>query len=110
MQKQAPTIGFIGLGVMGGPMCRNVGRKHAAPVYAFDLNRAAVAEAGALAARSIAEVAAASDIIFLSLPGGRQVEEVCFGKDGIAGVGRRGLIVVDLSTTSVRRHARSARG
>ena len=104
MQDQAPTIGFIGLGVMGGPMCRNVGRKHPAPVYAFDLDPAAVrdaAEVGVRPARSIAEVAAASEIIFLSLPGGTQVEEVCFGKDGIAGVGRRGLIVVDLSTTSV---------
>ena len=104
MLDQAPTIGFIGLGVMGGPMCRNVVRKHPTPVHAFDLNSAALrdlAEAGARPTRSIAEVAAASDIIFLSLPGGKQVEEVCFGKDGIAGVGRRGLIVVDLSTTSV---------
>jgi 3-hydroxyisobutyrate dehydrogenase-like beta-hydroxyacid dehydrogenase len=104
MQDQAPTIGFIGLGVMGGAICRNIVRKHSAPVHAFDLNSAALRdlqEAGARPARSIAEVAAASDIIFLSLPGGKQVEEVCFGTDGIAGVGRRGLIVVDLSTTSV---------
>ena len=71
MQDQAPTIGFIGLGVMGGPMCRNVAKKHSAPVHAFDLNPAAlhdVAEAGARPARSIAEVAAASDIVFLSFP------------------------------------------
>ena len=104
MQDQAPTIGFIGLGVMGGPMCRNVVRKHPAPVHAFDLDSAALldlTEVGARPARSIAEVAAASDIIFLSLPGGKQVEEVCFGKAGIAGVARRGLIVIDLSTTSV---------
>jgi 3-hydroxyisobutyrate dehydrogenase-like beta-hydroxyacid dehydrogenase len=104
MQDQAPSIGFIGLGVMGGPMCRNVVRKHSAPVHAFELNPAALqalAEAGARPARSVADVAAASDIIFLSLPGGRQVEEVCIGKDGIATAGRRGLTVVDLSTTSV---------
>jgi 3-hydroxyisobutyrate dehydrogenase-like beta-hydroxyacid dehydrogenase len=104
MQDEAPTIGFIGLGVMGGPMCRNVIEKHPAPVHAFDLNSAALrdlAEAGARPARSIAEVAAAADVIFLSLPGGKQVEEVCFCKDGIASVGRRGLIVIDLSTTSV---------
>ena len=89
---------------MGGPMCRNVASKHGTPVHAFDLNPAAlrdVAEAGARPARSIAEVAAASDIVFLSLPGGKQVEKVCFGEDGVAGAGRRGLIVVDLSTTSV---------
>jgi 3-hydroxyisobutyrate dehydrogenase-like beta-hydroxyacid dehydrogenase len=104
MQDQAPTIGFIGLGVMGGPMCRNVVSKHATPVHAFDRNQAALhdlAEAGAQPTRSIAEVAAACDIIFLSLPGGKEVADVCFGKDGIAGVGRCGSIVVDLSTTSV---------
>lgn len=97
-------IGFIGLGVMGGPMCRNVVGKHPGPVHAFDLSQVALrelAEAGARPARSIAEVALASDIVFLSLPGGKQVEEVCLGKDGIACAGRRGTIVVDLSTTSV---------
>src|ERR1700741_1761776 len=104
MQNQGSTIGFVGLGVMGGPMCRNVARKHAAPVHAFDLNPDAVrdvVEAGARSARSVADVAAASDIVFLSLPGGKQVEAVGFGKDGIADAGRRGQIVVDLSTTSV---------
>jgi 3-hydroxyisobutyrate dehydrogenase-like beta-hydroxyacid dehydrogenase len=104
MQTQVPTIGFIGLGVMGGRMCCNVVRKHPAPVHAFDLDPAAVAAVaavGARAANSIADVAAASDIIFLSLPGGKQVNEVCFGKDGIAAKGERGRIVVDLSTTSV---------
>lgn len=104
MQQQAPTIGFIGLGVMGGPMCRNVAAKHPAPVHAFDLNPAALrgaVEAGARDGGSVAAVAAAADIVFLSLPGGGQVEQVCFGADGIAGVARRGSIVVDLSTTSV---------
>jgi 3-hydroxyisobutyrate dehydrogenase-like beta-hydroxyacid dehydrogenase len=104
MDNPAPTIGFIGLGVMGGPMCRNVARKHPAPVQGFDLSEAAVrdtTEAGVRAARSVAEVAAASDVVFLSLPGGKQVEEVCFGPGGIAAAARRGSIVVDLSTTSV---------
>jgi 3-hydroxyisobutyrate dehydrogenase-like beta-hydroxyacid dehydrogenase len=104
MQDPTPTIGFIGLGVMGGPMCCNVVRKHPAPIHAFDQNPAALRElaaAGARPTRSIAEVAAAADSIFLSLPGGKQVEEVCLAKGGIASVGRRGLTVVDLSTTSV---------
>jgi hypothetical protein len=105
MQDRAPTIGFIGLGVMGGPMCRNVARKHAGAICAFDLNEVAlrdVAAAGVRCARSVAEVAGASDIIFLSLPAGKQVEEVCFGKEGVAVVGRRGLIVVDLSDERCR--------
>ena len=104
MQNQVPTIGFIGLGVMGGPMCGNVVRKHPAPVYAYDLDPSAVADVaavGARAANSIADVAAASGIVLLSLPGGKQVDEVCFSKDGIAANGARGTIVVDLSTTSV---------
>ena len=106
MADQTPTIGFIGLGVMGGPMCRNVIRKHAAPVHAYDLNPLAVreaAEAGARAGASVAEVAAASDMVFLSLPGGQQVEEVCLGPGGLATVCRRGAIVVDLGTSGVAR-------
>jgi 3-hydroxyisobutyrate dehydrogenase-like beta-hydroxyacid dehydrogenase len=102
--QEAPTIGFIGLGVMGGPMCRNVVRKHSAAVHAYDRDAAALGEAagaGAHPKRSPAEVAAASDIVFLSLPGGKEVEAVCFGADGIANAGRRAAIVVDLSTTSV---------
>src|SRR5215467_7774609 len=104
MQNLAPTIGFIGLGVMGAPMCRNVVGKHPAPVHAFDVNPDAVrdvAASGAQVAASVEQVAAASDIVCLSLPGGQQVKEVCFGKAGIAAYGKRGLIVVDLSTTSV---------
>jgi 3-hydroxyisobutyrate dehydrogenase-like beta-hydroxyacid dehydrogenase len=104
MQKDAPTLGFIGLGVMGGPMCRNVVKKHAAPVHAFDLNAAACEEAGqagATIAATVADVAKAADIVFLSLPGGRQVEEVCLGEAGLARNGKSGLVVVDLSTTSV---------
>lgn len=104
MTDQAPTLGFIGLGVMGGPMCRNVVTKHPAPVWAFDLNAAAldeVVQAGARRAGSIAEVAQAADVIFLSLPGGKQVSAVCFGEGGIASAGKPGQVVVDLSTTAV---------
>lgn len=103
MTQASPTLGFIGLGVMGGPMCLNVVRKHPAPVVAFDLSETAldeVAGAGARRAASIAEVAAQADVIFLSLPGGKQVEAVCFGDGGIASADRP-LTVVDLSTTGV---------
>jgi len=104
MQQKTPVIGFIGLGVMGGPMCANVTKKHEGPVHAFDLSKpaldAAVA-AGARPAASIAELAKIADIILLSLPGGKQVEQVCFGANGIVGAARHGSIVIDLSTTSV---------
>lgn len=104
MQQQTPTLGFVGLGVMGGPMCRNVAAKHPGKVHAFDLSAAAlddVAEAGAIACGSVAEVAQTADIVFLSLPGGAQVREVCLGPDGLAAHGKPGMVIVDLSTTGV---------
>jgi len=97
------TIGFIGLGVMGGPMCRNIALKHAGCVLAFDLSASALealSDTKAEAAASIEALAAASDIIFLSLPGGPQVEAVC-GEGAIATYARAGTTIVDLSTTPV---------
>ena len=104
MTNAAPVLGFIGLGVMGGPMCGNVARKHAAPVHAYDMSSEALEDsvkAGAIAASTIADVAAVSDIVFLSLPSGKQVKEVCLGEGGLLSAGSPGMTVVDLSTTSV---------
>lgn len=101
MSENTPILGFIGLGVMGSGMAKNCVRKHAAPVHAFDMNPDALrdlAEAGAQAAASVAELAQNADVIFLSLPGGKQVAAVCAD---IAAHGRPGSIVVDLSTTAV---------
>src|ERR1700754_2383772 len=98
MPQTSPTLGFIGLGVMGGPMCLNVVKKHPAPVIAFDLSETAlneVVEAAPRRAASSAEVAAAAEVIFLSLPGGKQVEAVCFGDGGVASAARPGTTVVD---------------
>jgi 3-hydroxyisobutyrate dehydrogenase-like beta-hydroxyacid dehydrogenase len=99
-----PAIGFIGLGVMGAPMCRNIALKHAGDVIAFDVEPAAAASLTGTKARSVAttrEVAETADIVCLSLPGGGQVEQVCLGTDGLASAGRRPSIIVDLSTTTV---------
>jgi 3-hydroxyisobutyrate dehydrogenase-like beta-hydroxyacid dehydrogenase len=96
-----PTLGFIGLGAMGNGMARNVAAKHATPVHAFDMNAEALARVvagGALAAKGVADLAENSEIIFLSLPGGKQVAAVCAE---IAAHARPGSFVVDLSTTSV---------
>ncbi len=95
-----PTLGFIGLGVMGGGMCANLVRKSGATVRAFDMNPSAlqaIADLGAVACATVTEVAEA-DTVFLSLPGGRQVIAVC---EEIAKVARPGTVVVDLSTTAV---------
>lgn len=99
----ADTIGFVGLGVMGGPMCRNMALKHPGRVLAFDLLPAALEALGdtrAEPAASLADLAAQADVIFLSLPGGPQVEAVC-GEDALAVHARAGAVVVDLSTTPV---------
>ena len=100
-----PTIGFIGLGVMGGPMCRNIAMKHPGRVIASDINRASFDEAlaGTKAewAGSTAMLAAEADIVFMSLPGGKQVRQVCLGEGGVAAHAKGGAVVVDLSTTAV---------
>ena len=100
----AETIGFIGLGVMGGPMCRNTATKHAGEVRAFDMGAAArdaLRDTRAVVVESAAEAVRGADIVFLSLPGPAQVEAVCLGEDGILRHGKPGLLVVDLSTTTV---------
>jgi 3-hydroxyisobutyrate dehydrogenase-like beta-hydroxyacid dehydrogenase len=98
------TIGFIGLGVMGAPMCRNLARKHDGPVLAFDVAPAAresLRGSSAQCLSRIEEIWRGADIVFLSLPGGDQVEEVCLGAQGIPAQPRRPATVVDLSTTSM---------
>jgi 3-hydroxyisobutyrate dehydrogenase-like beta-hydroxyacid dehydrogenase len=99
-----PVIGFIGLGVMGGAMCRNVAMKHAGDVLAFDANPAAsevLAGTKTQHVASIAELARLADIILLSLPGGPAVEAVCLGPEGLTAGPVRPKVIVDLSTTTV---------
>lgn len=101
---KTPVIGFIGTGNIGGPMARNVALKHDGAVLVFDRNPAALQILDGTNARvmpSVAALAAEADVVFLSLPGGPQVEAVCLGDDGLAGAARRPGIIVDLSTTTV---------
>ena len=97
------TIGFIGLGVMGEPICRNLVRKSGAPVLAFDLAPEPLARLsadGAAVAASVAEVVDRSDIVFLCLPSAKHVRSV-FEGDGVLKHIRSGQVVVDLGTSSV---------
>jgi 3-hydroxyisobutyrate dehydrogenase-like beta-hydroxyacid dehydrogenase len=97
-------LGFIGLGVMGEPMCRNLAAKSGRKVIAHDLRPeplARLAAQGVASARSIAEVAAAADVIFLSLPGEPEVRAACLGKNGLLTVSRPGQVFVDCSTAPV---------
>ena len=93
-------VGFVGLGVMGGPMAMNIVRKgHELTVY--DRSPEAVARlvaAGAKAAASPKDVGAASEIVVTMLPEPQHVEQVCLGPDGIAAGLRQGGMVIDMST------------
>jgi len=96
-------IGFIGLGVMGEPICRNLVRKSGARVIDFDLAPEPLARLkadGADVAASVADVIGNSEILFLCLPSARHVRAV-FEGDGILKNIRDGQIVVDLGTSSV---------
>jgi 3-hydroxyisobutyrate dehydrogenase-like beta-hydroxyacid dehydrogenase len=100
----AAKIGFIGLGVMGEPMCRNLAAKSGRAVMAYDLRLEPLerlAAQGVAAARSIAEVAAGADVIFLSLPGEPQVRAACLGAQGLERLVGPGQAVVDCSTAPV---------
>jgi len=94
-------LGFIGLGVMGAPMCRNLAAK-GHELRAFDSDLEALAQmdqAGVSPAESIRDVAEHADIVFLSLPGGLQVHAVCLGAGSLLTHLKPGGLVVDLSTT-----------
>jgi 3-hydroxyisobutyrate dehydrogenase-like beta-hydroxyacid dehydrogenase len=98
------TVGFIGLGVMGEPICRNLVKKSGARVIAFDLSAEPLArlrDDGADTAGSVADGVKQSDLVFLCLPSAKHVRAV-FEGDGILKNIREGQVVVDLGTSSVK--------
>jgi 3-hydroxyisobutyrate dehydrogenase-like beta-hydroxyacid dehydrogenase len=98
------TFGFIGLGVMGEAMCRNLAKKSGARVVAYDTRPKpldGLAQDGVERATSVADVAARAGTIFLCLPGEPQVRAVCLAPDGLVAHVRAGQTVVDMSTVPV---------
>lgn len=96
-------LGFIGLGVMGEPMCRNLAVKQAISVLAYDTQQAPLDRLSQtiIAAKSVGQVMRDADLIFLSLPSGEVVAKICEQVDGLLENCRAGQIVVDLSTSPV---------
>ncbi len=93
-------VGYIGLGIMGKSMARNI-LKAGFPLVVHNRSRGAVAELvaeGALEATSPREVAAQVAVVFTNLPDSPDVEQVALGSDGILEGAREGLIFVDNST------------
>jgi 2-hydroxy-3-oxopropionate reductase len=94
------TIGYIGLGLMGKPMARNI-LKAGYPLVVHNRSRSAVkelVEEGAREAFSPAEVASQVDVVFTNLPDSPDVELVALGEKGIIEGAHQGLIFVDNST------------
>ena len=93
-------VGFIGLGIMGKPMCRNL-MKAGYEAVVYNRSKASVEELaaeGAQAAGSPAEVAENCQVIITMLPNSPQVREVCLGENGIASAAKEGTIVIDMSS------------
>ena len=94
------TVGFIGLGVMGEPMCANLKRKSGLTVLAYDMRNEPIqrlVEHGVQGA-SLQDIARRADVILLSLPDGKAVQAVI---DGLAPHLAAGQCVVDMSTAPV---------
>jgi 3-hydroxyisobutyrate dehydrogenase len=99
------AIGFIGLGVMGEPICRNLVKKSGRPVVAFDLSAEPLERLrsdGAAIAPSVAAVFAESEIVFYCLPSGKHVRGLFEDTGGILEQVRSGQTVIDLGTSPVK--------
>jgi 2-hydroxy-3-oxopropionate reductase len=98
----AQTVGFIGLGIMGRPMAKNL-LKAGHPLVVHSRSQGPVDElvgAGAKRASSPREVAGQTEILITMLPNSPDVEQVALGKDGIVEGARKGLLYLDMSTIS----------
>src|SRR4051794_35653401 len=95
-----PVIGFIGLGIMGKPMARNL-IKAGYSLVVHNRSRAAVEELikdGAQAAGSPKEAAECSDVIITMLPDSPDVELVYTGEEGIFSGVKSGTLLIDMSS------------
>ncbi len=109
------VVGFVGLGIMGKPMARNLMQAgHELVLYNRTHSKAEelAAEGDAEVAGSPGEVARASDVTITMLPAPPEVEQIILGEDGLLDNAREGSLVVDMSTSSptlARQMARNAR-
>ena len=102
MDNKCKKIGFIGLGVMGKPMAKNL-LKAGFSLTVFDIKPEPVAELVALGAEkesSPSKVAGKCDIIITMLPNSPHVIQVLTGKDGVLEGIRPGCIIIDMSSIS----------
>jgi 3-hydroxyisobutyrate dehydrogenase-like beta-hydroxyacid dehydrogenase len=97
-----PRIGFVGLGLMGHGIAKNLVTKGFPLTVRVNRNRKPLADilaAGATEVKTNADLARGNDIVFLCVTGAPQVEEIVNGRDGLASAAQKGLIVIDTSTS-----------
>jgi 3-hydroxyisobutyrate dehydrogenase len=96
------SIGYIGLGHMGGPMARRLVRAgHNVYVCGRDPQRLQLSlDAGAIQCASPRQVSERAEIVFTCVTDVAAMEAVVFGDDGIASSGRQGGMIIDMSTIS----------
>lgn len=93
-------VGFIGLGIMGRPMAKNL-VKAGYELVVFDFNKEAVADlvsCGAVAAESGKEVASQVDVVITMVPNSPHVRAAVLGENGVAEGAKPGLVVIDMSS------------
>jgi len=96
------TIGFIGLGIMGGPMAGHL-MKAGHKVVAYDVVPAAIERVvvmGAAAGASPKDVAAKAEVVISMVPDSPDVEKVYLGEDGVLAGAKSGTLLLDMSTIS----------
>jgi 2-hydroxy-3-oxopropionate reductase len=95
------NLGFIGLGIMGAPMCRHlIAAGHQLFVHTIGKMPDAIANSGATQCVSNRAVAERADIVFVMVPDTPDVQEVLFGERGVAAGLAKGKTVVDMSSIS----------
>jgi 3-hydroxyisobutyrate dehydrogenase-like beta-hydroxyacid dehydrogenase len=97
-----PRIGMIGLGLMGHGIAKNLVTKGFPLTVRVHRNRKPLEDllaAGAKEVKTNGDVARAADVVILCVTGAPEVDQIVFGDDGIAGAARKGLVVIDTSTS-----------
>ena len=112
MSTDKPRIGFVGLGLMGHGMAKNLVAKGFPLTVRLHKNRKPAEDilaAGAKEVKTYAELARASDIVILCVTGSPQIEEIVYGETDILSAAREGLVVVDTSTAEPSSTAKDPR-
>jgi 3-hydroxyisobutyrate dehydrogenase len=98
-----PTLAWLGLGLMGNPMSKNL-VKSGYTVRGYDIDAGACERAaanGVKVAKSIAEAVADADVVYSMLPSGTDVHEVMTASNGVFANARKGTMVIDCSTIGI---------